>query len=262
MTDPTWIRPEVLVPLIAGHVIGDFSLQSDGMVAGKRQWGIRTIHAMVVAVVSFILLGYLPVWWWILPAIAVSHFLLDSAKTCVETATATCRWDWWKRNGSAALFLVDQAAHVVSLAAILWAASLVAPAKATLLGHGGWIGLFGPRYVKLLVLVTGFVLATQGSGYFLGTMLKRFEQEPEAGVPKGGYWIGVLERALIFIFILAGEPAGIGFLAAAKSVFRFGELKNKEDRKLAEYILIGTLMSFTFAMVIGYATKRVILVIP
>ena len=80
----------------------------------------------------------------------------------------------------------------------------------------------------------------------------------DEGVPKGGYWIGVLERALIFVFIWAGEPTGIGFLAAAKSVFRSGELKEKSDRKLAEYILIGTLMSFTFAMVIGYATRWVI----
>jgi len=57
------------------------------------------------------------------------------------------------------------------------------------------------------------------------------------------------------MFILVGEPAGIGFLAAAKSVFRIGELKESTDRNLAEYILIGTLMSFTIAMVAGLAAR-------
>jgi hypothetical protein len=37
---------------------------------------------------------------------------------------------------------------------------------------------------------------------------------------------------------------GIGFLLAAKSIFRFGDLKDKQDIKLTEYILIGTLLSF------------------
>ncbi|MFV0501856.1 MAG: hypothetical protein ACK5MH_09735 [Bacteroidales bacterium] len=45
--------------------------------------------------------------------------------------------------------------------------------------------------------------------------------------------------------------SGIGFLLAAKSIFRFGDLKDSKDRKLTEYILIGTLLSFAVAIATG-----------
>jgi hypothetical protein len=42
-------------------------------------------------------------------------------------------------------------------------------------------------------------------------------------------------------------------LIAAKSVFRFGDLKESKDRKLTEYILIGTLLSFAMAIITALA---------
>jgi hypothetical protein len=113
-----------------------------------------------------------------------------------------------------------------------------------------------------LVLVGGLILTTTIAGRALGVFLRRFtEQLGEAaddGLRDGGYWIGVLERALIYLFVLIGEPAGIGFLAAAKSIFRIGEVKELDQRKLAEYILIGTLASFTVATLIGLATRALL----
>jgi hypothetical protein len=47
----------------------------------------------------------------------------------------------------------------------------------------------------------------------------------------------------------------IGFLLAAKSIFRFGDLKEAKDRKLTEYVLIGTLLSFGIALLIGLLVK-------
>jgi predicted permease len=106
-----------------------------------------------------------------------------------------------------------------------------------------------------MILVSGFIVAVWVVGYLLSFLLQRFAMQEERGLPEGGLHIGFFERAIIFIFVLAGQPAGIGFLVAAKSVFRFGELKDREDRAMAEYILIGTLMSFTFAMIVAYATR-------
>jgi hypothetical protein len=51
-----------------------------------------------------------------------------------------------------------------------------------------------------------------------------------------------------------GRWEAIGFLIAAKSVFRFGDLKDSRNRKLTEYILIGTLLSFGIAIVTGILT--------
>jgi hypothetical protein len=55
----------------------------------------------------------------------------------------------------------------------------------------------------------------------------------------------------VFCFILIGHFEAIGFLLAAKSIFRFGDLKEAKDRKLTEYVLIGTLLSFGVALLIG-----------
>jgi len=79
----------------------------------------------------------------------------------------------------------------------------------------------------------------------------RMDQET---LQNAGKWIGILERLMIYGFILLGKWEGIGFLLAAKSVFRFGDLKDARDMKLTEYVLIGTLLSFGMAMLLGALT--------
>ena len=83
-------------------------------------------------------------------------------------------------------------------------------------------------------------------------------EEVKQGLPRGGKIIGMLERLLAFMFVLAGKPEGVGFVIAAKSVFRIGALTNREDRDHAEYIMIGTLRSFTYALIIAFSTKWLI----
>lgn len=76
---------------------------------------------------------------------------------------------------------------------------------------------------------------------------------------QAGKYIGILERLFVFGFIVLNQWQAIGFLIAAKSVFRFNDLSNAKDRKLTEYVLIGTLLSFALAIFTGltynYALK-------
>lgn len=54
------------------------------------------------------------------------------------------------------------------------------------------------------------------------------------------------------MFIIMGRWEAIGLLiGGAKSVFRFNDLKESNNRKLTEYILIGTLLSFGLAIITG-----------
>ncbi|HBQ55653.1 MAG TPA: DUF3307 domain-containing protein, partial [Porphyromonadaceae bacterium] len=78
--------------------------------------------------------------------------------------------------------------------------------------------------------------------------------DKEKSLPNAGRYIGILERLLVFLFVVLGRWEAIGFLIAAKSVFRFGDLKDSRNRKLTEYILIGTLLSFGIAIVTGILT--------
>jgi hypothetical protein len=57
---------------------------------------------------------------------------------------------------------------------------------------------------------------------------------------------------------MTGQIEGVGFLVAAKSVFRFGELTDHQNRLEAEYITIGTLMSFSWGFAVSLLTKLLI----
>lgn len=72
--------------------------------------------------------------------------------------------------------------------------------------------------------------------------------QPDVVDPKGynaGRVIGILERVLIYFFVINSQFAAIGFVLAAKSFARFKDLDN---RPFAEYVLIGTLLSTLLAM--------------
>ena len=77
------------------------------------------------------------------------------------------------------------------------------------------------------------------------------EDNADDSLKSAGKYIGVLERIFAFGFIILNQWSAIGVLIAAKSVFRFGDLSRAKDRKLTEYMLIGSLLSFGLAIVIG-----------
>ena len=68
---------------------------------------------------------------------------------------------------------------------------------------------------------------------------------PTAAPAQVGATIGILERILIVVFVLASAEAAIGFVVAAKTLARFRLL---DDRDFAEYYLLGTLASVAVAI--------------
>ncbi|MDI6902827.1 MAG: hypothetical protein QMC77_03740 [Methanocellales archaeon] len=86
-------------------------------------------------------------------------------------------------------------------------------------------------------------------------MLRRYEKGLGGGLKGAGMVIGVIERIIVLTFVLVDQYTAITVIFAAKSIARFNELK---DRKMAEYYLIGTLLSIAFAMIVGIITRLVI----
>lgn len=76
--------------------------------------------------------------------------------------------------------------------------------------------------------------------------------EVDVGEYNRGRVIGLLERALLYAFVLQGQYGAIGFVLAAKAFTRFKAL---DDRPFAEYVLIGTLLSACLAFGVGTAVK-------
>ncbi len=126
-----------------------------------------------------------------------------------------------------------------------------------------------PIIWKALIIAAGVFLLTYPGGVLIDVFLKPFQKQlnkkfrpnslrPVTGLKDGGRIIGYLERLLIFVFIVSGQFAGVGFLVAAKSIFRFGELKDSENRKQAEYIIIGTFTSFLLAIVVSLIVQALL----
>lgn len=232
---------ETLVALTFAHAMADFVLQSDWLVAHKRRPQVLLLHVAIVAAASWIAIGFAPVWG-PLALIAGSHLLIDAAKL---------RWGGQGFTG----FALDQAAHLVMvLAAALWAPGAY--------DEGLWSRIAAGPLPDLALLPAAMALAgalifavTAGVYAVASVMTAVTLPSGLDSLPKGGRTIGRLERLLILMLVLAGQPDGIGFLIAAKSILRFNELAGQPDRHVSEYVIIGTLASYAWAIAVGYAAR-------
>jgi len=128
-----------------------------------------------------------------------------------------------------------------------------------------WITVF-PGFFKALLWVTGLGAGIFGAAPLVGAAVIPYQEqisisgeenptgeiELQPGLYGGGKMIGILERALVFLFIVVEEPAGIGFLIAAKSILRLGEIQGKGRRREVEYIIIGTFLSLLMGLTAAY----------
>jgi hypothetical protein len=58
--------------------------------------------------------------------------------------------------------------------------------------------------------------------------------------------------------MLTNYITAVGFLFAAKSIFRIGDLRPGHNLKLTEYVLIGTFSSFFIAITVGEGVRFLI----
>jgi hypothetical protein len=221
---------KTIAVLIAAHFLGDFLLQTDWLVDRKKQLPFMLFHSVIHSALVYVLYQQWAAWQ--LPlAILALHVTIDLVKQrCASDTAASFAW--------------DQAAHILSLIGVGW-----------LFLKMGWQPSFSGQFYVLLIGFAGFIATVQGSGYFIGKVAARIKEKNDLvidGLENGGAMIGNLERALIFLLIFIDQSAGIGFLVAAKSILRFEEAKKQ---KLAEYVLVGTLLSFSLAIAIATATQ-------
>lgn len=95
-------------------------------------------------------------------------------------------------------------------------------------------------------------------GIIIGMITKQFrdkiEDHAENSLENAGTWIGVLERLIIFFLVIVCQYEAIGLLIAAKSIIRLKE----GQQKMSEYVLVGTLLSVSTAILIGYLVSKLI----
>lgn len=220
------------VALLLAHVLADFVFQTKGMVENKRHPGVFALHIGIVFGLSLVALGGV---WPVAGAVALAHLGIDGIKTYGVPA----RW-----QATFTAFMLDQLAHLMSLVAAvaIWPEALSTGFWAP------WLTLLvGPA-----VVISGLILTVIAGGYAVGLITAPYARAFKAqGLENAGQMIGRLERAVIFLLIAIGQPAGIGFLIAAKSLLRFEATK---EQKASEYVIIGTLTSFGWALGMSTAT--------
>lgn len=234
----------IFISLITAHLFTDFVLQTKTDVIRKSELLFFLKHITLTSVLAYLLVG---VWslWYIIPLVFVLHGLIDFIKLKLSPKFNEYQF---------LIFLIDQIMHFLSLITISY---LFAGSEAA------WISSYVFYYYDVLIFISALILITKAGGIAVGLFVKPFVDQlknfEDRGFINGGKIIGYLERFLIVLFIITGNFSSVGFLIAAKSIFRFGELLNSHNRKEAEYIIIGTFSSFSYAIVIGFTLNNYII---
>lgn len=224
----------IFVKLLLAHLLGDFLLQPNSWVADKESRKQKSkylyFHTILHGILAWVLINDMDFGWFAI-VLALSHGFIDFLKLKFQKKKTKRNW-----------FVLDQILHLITIFII------------TLLYQNLFFD-FSIFNNQFWILITGILFLTKPTSIIIKNIISIWTPESSTknddSLQNAGNYIGILERLFVFCFILTGHFEAIGFLLAAKSIFRFGDLKEAKDRKLTEYVLIGTLLSFGLALLTG-----------
>ena len=227
----------IFVKLLLAHLLGDFLLQPTSWVLEKENRKHKSIylyiHTLLHFILAWILVGISDFVWFAV-VLAVTHGGIDFLKLHFQKNKTKRNW-----------FVIDQLLHLIVIMTI------------TLFYTNKRID-FTAFDNQFWIIATGILLLTKPTSILIKNIISIWTPENKTSddsLSNAGNYIGILERLFVFYFVITAHFEAIGFLLAAKSIFRFGDLKEAKDRKLTEYVLIGTLLSFGIALLTGLLVK-------
>ncbi len=226
---------DLILKILLAHLIGDFVLQTNHSVKQIREKKFKSkylyLHFITHFLLIFIITGFKTQY--ILPALllSIAHIIIDIIiKFFIEN-----------QKNKTACFFIDQILHLISITIFI---------KYFYSFEIDWDKILNTQnYLLLLIIIVQTFVSSIIIKVVMQNLSDKISKIP--GNDNAGKYIGMLERLFIFGFIIINFWEGIGFLLAAKSIFRFGDLKENKDVKLTEYILIGTLLSFGLAILVS-----------
>ena len=235
----------ILLKLFLSHIITDFVFQPDAWVNDKKTniWkSVKLyIHGCLAGLLAYAFVGSWEILW--LPIIVgATHIVIDGYKSKLEE--------------NLTIFLVDQVSHIIILI-LCWMVIIQYNLQDIL------------KLLRLIISSDKFLIYLFAYSLILwpsGKLMKRillsinikFEENIDAGHKNVGLWIGMIERILILTFILQNNYQIIGFLIAAKSIFRHRYNGIKNSQVTIEYILLGTMLSFLIAIIVGLLSNTIL----
>lgn len=221
---------DILLKFLLAHLVGDFLLQPKNWIKDKalhrHTSAALYLHGLTHSILIILLVWDFLFWPYSL-AIGLSHIVIDGIRS------------WQPVKWQRLWFLLDQLLHVTVIVG-LWSY------------HQRELLEFDSLIVDVSWLkVTAIVFVSWPAGYIIKELITNLAPHGNDGLPRAGMHIGVIERLLVLLFVIQGQWEAVGFLLAAKSVFRFGDLRDKKEKHQTEYFLIGTLLSFGVAILSG-----------
>ena len=226
-----------ILKLVIAHLLTDFVLQPKSWIDNRNSKHFASpmlyLHGLVTAVVALLFIGFQ--YWVVACVILVTHIIIDG-------------WKSYQRE-AIGYFITDQILHFIIIIAC-WSFLFVSKNEMLSAYH---TAILNNRF---WILAAATIFLTTPAGILIGQLTKGWREKisnPES-LNNAGKWIGIIERLIVFIFVLLGQYAAISLLIAAKGIIRFNE-KDRPEVK-TEYLVIGTLMSIGIALIIGQSVKH------
>jgi len=242
------------------HLLGDFFFQSEKLAQKKSEkYKFLLLHSLLY--LAIIVICILP--FWSLPLffatiiLAASHYIIDNLKFALSK----------KYGDHKTLYFIDQLLHItcIFIASICLAQAgydvnvlpvitealtpVIPDYEAMLMWIGLTLLLIKPANITIMQFTRKYrpmKANTEGSD--------SVDEDVSINNDNAGALIGSLERLLIALLISVGQYAAIGLVLTAKSVARYNKIA--EDKKFAEYYLLGTLTSTLYAVLAYFVIFR------
>jgi hypothetical protein len=233
----------ILFQFIA-HLLADFIFQPHGWTLSKSSKIIswhHIYHVIVVFLFSW-LLSFDFSFWKAALMLTLLHFITDVLKSYLQIRSR-------KLKEGKNYFFADQFVHLVILLSI------------SIIYFQNYE--FKPVYelpLKHILIIAGFIFCAKPANIIIKNIFIAFSIETphpnfyensneavneEITLPNAGKLIGIMERFLVLSLVLIGQYSAVGLIIAAKSILRYKSTQKNE------YILVGTLLSFGIAVLLG-----------
>ena len=223
---------KLLILQLLAHLVSDFYLQTERSCKSKADNAFKSRHLYIHVLITFAcawLFSFTAGYWWMALSIAVLHLVIDGLKSVCKNVKGA--------------FFIDQLLHLAVIVAAVVIYNNVCEVALPV-----WL----PE-TQVLMWIVAFVFCLRPANFFIQAIFKDAQiSVPNGGdenqsLPNAGHVIGNVERMLSLVFVMLAQYEAIGFLLAAKSLLRFRET----DTVKSEYVLVGTLLSFGIAILIG-----------
>ena len=245
----------ILTLLLLAHIIGDFYLQTKKMAEKKNEsyrWLLLHSGLYFLCMVVILLIGAAVSWYWLflLLGTSLSHLLIDYLKRYIPKKP----------------FIIDQLLHVTFIITLwwLWGQYVTMRELNTLQTV---LSMFGQSPTTNILTLLGLLIILRPVGVLIekgeiwdfnkdkNKLPDKTESHttPDKNQKGAGKMIGYLERIIVFFLLINNQFGAIAFVLTAKSVMRFPEIgKSSNTSSLAEFYIIGTLLSMTSVFIVAF----------